>query len=384
MIKKSRAEDVEDLIAEIRAKCVGGHFVFRGTTSVRSTVDDGVNSSLYRWAKQKEVIDDHYKPSEIEKEIVEKAKKHFPDKTSNIEILTVLRHFEGNVNLIDFSRNLYVALFFACHGEIEFNENGEITTGDGEITIVDEDKCEKLEEIDYEKLASGKLGIIEPSQIQESKTRAAVQGSVFLYSADGYIDKKLCTHHTIPLDLKEHVLNHIEEFNNINVDTIYNDIIGFISNEKNYETAAMYFYQGNKEARSENYKEAIQCYDKAIVINSKFAMAYYVRGLANALLGNHKKAIADYDQAIALNPKHAKAYHMHGLANALLDNHKEAIADYDQAIALNRQDAEVYHVRGRAKQRMGDEAGAKEDFAMYAKLTKSQNGNNNPPSTTAE
>ncbi len=480
MAKKTPAENVEDLIAEIRAKCVGGHFVFRGTPRVHSNAKnkDGVNSSLYRWAK--DAINQYYKPSDIEKEIVEKARKHFPAQTSNIEILTVLRHYGGRVNLIDFSRNLYVALFFACNGEF-----GE----DGEITIVDTDKCVKLKEIDYAELAKnsgGDLGIIEPSQIQESRARVAAQDSVFLHSSDGYINEKLFTPHTIPQDLKENVLNHIEEFNNITIDTIYNDIIGFISNEKNYETAAMCFYQGNKETSSGNHEKAIHYYNKAIEINPQDAEAYFNRGNVKAALGNHEEAIQDYnkaleinpqsaeafnnrgnakaeignqkeaiqdfdqaievnphsaeafnnrgtaktnlhqheeaiqdynkaleinpqsaeafnnrgtvkaklgnqkeaiqdfDQAIEINPQLAEAYFSRGLAKAILDNHTEAITDLDQAIAINPQDAEAYHARGFVKQNMGDEAGAEEDRAISAKLTKSQNGNNNPPSTTAE
>ena len=296
MEKKGTAEDVEDLIAKIRAKYVGGHFVFRGTTSVRSNVEDGVNSSLYRWAKNKKVINENYKPSEIETEIVEKAKKHFPDQTSNIEILTVLRHFEGNVNLIDFSRNLYVALFFACNGEF-----GK----DGEITIVDANKCEKLdglEETDYAKLAGGKLGIIEPSQIQESRTRAAVQSSVFLYSLDGYINETLFTPHTIPQDLKENVLNHINKFNNINIDTIYNDIIGFINNEKNYETATTSFYLGNKEEKSKNYKNAIHHYDNAIKLNPQYTEALRKRGSVKHRTGDPAGAKEDYDKANKIDP----------------------------------------------------------------------------------
>ena len=391
MAMKTSAKNVEDLIAEIRAKCVGGHFVFRGTTMVHSNVKDGVNSSLYRWAKEEDVIDDHYKPSDVEKEIVEKAQKHFPAKTSNIEILTVLRHYGGRVNLIDFSRNLYVALFFACNGKF-----GK----DGEIILVDTDKCAKLEEIDYEKLAknSGKLGIIEPSQIQESRARAAVQGSVFLYSSDGYIKQKLFTHHTIPHGLKEHVLNHIEEFNNITIDTIYNDIIGFISNEKNYETAATHFYRGNKEAMSGNYKEAIRHYSKAIEINPQsatafsnrgnakvklgnqkeamqdfdnaietspqFAEAYFNRGTEQLKLGNQKEAIQDFDKAIEINPQFVEAFSNRGTAKEKLSNHKEAIQNYDQAIAINPQFAEAYHNRGIAKAQLGN---LKEAIADYDK-----------------
>ena len=303
MTKKTPAKNVEDLIAEIRAKCVGGHFVFRGTTSVRSNVKDGVNSSLYRWAKQEDVINKNYKPSDIEEEIVKKARKHFPDQTSNIEILTVLRHFDGNVNLIDFSRNLYVALFFACNGKF-----GK----DGEITIVDADKCEKLdrldglEKIDHAKLASGKLGIIEPSQIQESRTRAAVQGSVFLYSSDGYINKKLFTPHTIPKELKENVLNHINKFNNINIDTIYNDIIGFIRNEKNHETAITYFYRGNKEERLGNDEKAIHYYDNAIKLNPQYSEAYLKRSNAKQRTEDPAGAKEDYDKANKIDPSPKK------------------------------------------------------------------------------
>ena len=60
----------------------------------------------------------------MEKNIVEKARTLFPPSTSNIEILTDLRHYGGDVTLIDFSYNLYVALFFACNGN--FDRDGEL------------------------------------------------------------------------------------------------------------------------------------------------------------------------------------------------------------------------------------------------------------------
>ena len=362
MTKKTPAKNVEDLIAEIRSKCVGGHFVFRGTPMVHSNVKDGVNSSLYRWAKKEDVIDDHYKPSDVEKEIVEKAQKHFPARTSNIEILTVLRHYGGRVNLIDFSRNLYVALFFACNGKF-----GK----DGEITIVDTGKCAKLKNINYEELAKNSgsnLGIIEPSQIQESRARAAVQGSVFLYSSDGYINETLFTRHTIPHDLKEYVLNHIEEFNNITIDTIYNDIIGFISNEKNYETAATCFYRGNKEAKSGNYEKAIHHYDKAIEISPQSATAFNNRGVAKAQLGNRKEAIQDFDKAIEINSKFAEAFNNRGNAKVELGSHKEAIQDFDKAIEINPQDANAYYNRGNRKAELGNHKEAIQDYGKAIKI----------------
>ena len=151
--------------------------------------------------------------------------------------------------------------------------------------------------------------------------------------------------------------------------------------EINPQFALAYNNRGNAKAELDNHTEAIKDYGKAIEINPQDAKAYYNRGIAQSALGNHKEAIKDFDQAIATNPKLAKAYNNRGSAQLALGNLKEAIADYSQAIATNPKLADAYNNRGVVKQHTGDQAGAGEDFAMDAKLTNSQNGNNNPPST---
>ena len=151
--------------------------------------------------------------------------------------------------------------------------------------------------------------------------------------------------------------------------------------EINPQDADTYHNRGYANAELGNPKEAIQDYDKAIEINPQDADTYHNRGYANAELGNPKEAIQDYDKAIEINPQDADTYHNRGYVKAGLGNHKEALKDYDKAIEINPQDAEIYNDRGVTKQHIGDQAGAEEDFAMYAKLTNSQNGNNNPPST---
>ena len=149
----------------------------------------------------------------------------------------------------------------------------------------------------------------------------------------------------------------------------------------NPQYAEAYFNRGNAKAGLGNYKEAIQDYGKAIEINPQFAEAFNNRGSAKAGLGNYKEAIQDYGKAIEINPQYAEAFNNRGSAKAESGNYKEAIQDFDKAIKINPQYANAYRNRGFAKQLMEDEAGAKKDFAMDAKLTKSQNGNNNPPST---
>ena len=145
MSTKNKTEAAKVLIAEICNKYSEGNFIFRGTPEIFSGKPTGVNSSIYRWAKKKKAISEHHKPPQIEKEIVEKVRRLFPDKTSNIEILTDIRHYGGKVNLIDFTRSLYVALFFACNG----NLNDE-----------------------------GMMGIIEPAKTQATQLRVVAQDSI--------------------------------------------------------------------------------------------------------------------------------------------------------------------------------------------------------------
>lgn len=45
--------------------------------------------------------------------------KEYTDKTNKFEILTELQHYGGNTNLIDFTTDALVAIFFACDGEPE-------------------------------------------------------------------------------------------------------------------------------------------------------------------------------------------------------------------------------------------------------------------------
>ena len=152
----------------------------------------------------------------------------------------------------------------------------------------------------------------------------------------------------------------------------------------NPQFAEAYFNRGLAKAKSGNHKDATKDYNKAIEINPQDVDTYINRGLTKAKSGNHKDAIKDYNKAIEINPQDADTYYNRGNAKAKLGSHKEAIQDYDQVIAINLQYANAYYNRGLAKQDIGDQAGAKKDFAMSAKLTKSQNGNNNPPSTPAE
>ena len=62
----------------------------------------------------------------IEKEFLNHVKAFIPrdEYASDLSISTQLQHYESQTNLIDFTTDLHIALFFACDGQPD--ENGRV------------------------------------------------------------------------------------------------------------------------------------------------------------------------------------------------------------------------------------------------------------------
>ena len=379
MNTENKTQTANDLIAELCNKYGNGNLIFRGTTKIFSGDPKGVNSSLYRWVYGRNAITENHKPPKFEEDKVNKARKYFSDKTSNIEILTDIRHYGGKVNLIDFTRNLYVALFFACNSDI--NE-------DGEIIILDANKLPPIEDITYNKDEMAKMGIIEPAKTQTSQSRVMAQDSIFVYFVEGYIGKSYFKEEKIPKELKEDILYFIKKFSNINQEKVYDDLIGFIENEKNYETADTHFYQGKAKDSSGKYKEAIEDYDKAIELYPQSDAAYNNRGLSKHYLGKFKEAIKDYNKAIELNPKSDATYYNRGNAQYSLGENEESIKDYNKAIELNPKFDAAYYNLGVVKSSLGEHEEAIKDYSKAIEINpqyvKAYNNRGNAKSSLGE
>ena len=145
-------DTVEKFLNRILKDCEGERYLFRGTTK-KYEGEKAINSSLYRWARDEGVVfHEKYSPFNIEEEILKKAKRHFADNSSNIEMLTDLQHFQGKTNLIDFSRDLYIALFFACDGKHQEKP--------GELILLDLNSAKigkERQEVDYTELQSSSV-----------------------------------------------------------------------------------------------------------------------------------------------------------------------------------------------------------------------------------
>ena len=177
-------EKVKELLNNILKEYISENYIFRGTSKVYSRESDGIRSSLYHWAKTEGVFFyQFFKPIHMEEEILGKAKKHFSPNTTNIEMLTDLRHYGARVNLIDFSRSLYTALFFACNGDFD---------KDGELILFNINRYSMMEDIKYNQFMNiaSTIGMINPVDTNITHRRIIAQNSIFLYASEGYIEKK--------------------------------------------------------------------------------------------------------------------------------------------------------------------------------------------------
>ena len=357
----------EELIALIQGEVAGkSKYVYRGTPSAyiwdrgSNTDEKRINSSIFRKYDEKIDFGDHYQPAHIESEIIKKARSHFLPHTSNIEILSDLRHFGGDTTLIDFSSDLLVALFFACSEKLE--EKGELIAFSVAEAKNPSDDYFKNNGTGEEQLPT-EMSLLSPAQTQTNKARVIAQKSVFIHTPKGFIPHDSCKIIPIKNELKVLILDYLKHFHDIDERTIYPDLHGFIAAQKRFASPRMHFYAGNALFKQKQYKKATEEYDEAIKLKSDFVDAYLNRGVAKMGDNKVKEAIANYNEIIRINPDYAEAYYNRGLAKTKSNKLEEAITDYTEAIRLKPDYADAYFNRGLAKMQSNQSKEAIADFS---------------------
>jgi protein O-GlcNAc transferase len=94
--------------------------------------------------------------------------------------------------------------------------------------------------------------------------------------------------------------------------------------------------------------EALECFDRALVLKPDYADAHNNRGVVLAALLRFDEALASYDRAIALSPAYAGALNNRSAALVSVGRHEEALQCCDQALALRRDSPEVLANRANA------------------------------------
>ncbi len=97
-----------EILREIAEKSDSGNYIYRGEPENY----DKVSSSLWRECKRKMEMED-FDIQAIEDPILESA-KNYTSEQEEIEIWAELQHYGGHTNLIDFTTDSHIAIFFAC------------------------------------------------------------------------------------------------------------------------------------------------------------------------------------------------------------------------------------------------------------------------------
>lgn len=122
-----------------------------------------------------------------------------------------------------------------------------------------------------------------------------------------------------------------------------------VSDHKIESQTAVHYFRGISYAFKGKYDQAISQYNRAIVINPRFASAYASRGVAYAQSGGqYDQAISDFSKAIEMSPQFAKAYKNRGFAYYKKGKYDQAITDYGKALEINPRYADAYFNRALA------------------------------------
>ena len=338
---------VLEIIGKIAKISADGDYIYRGEPECYKKV----SSTLYR---ELEKVKARYSDiADVQAEIADAAKAYMGE-TDSFEILTALQHYGGKTNLIDFTTDYYVALFFACYGHPDEH---------GRVIILEKNEVVKE--------------MLRFPRDQEHRVRD--QKSVFIQPPKGYIVEQQYEEICVPKDLKLFMLEHLREVHDIYPETIYNDLHGFISSQNDLWMAYREFYSGitwkNKgneanspEEKQEAYKEAVRHYSSALDRNLQLVAVYNNRGDAYRILGKIGKAIADFTTAIELQSDYAKPYVNRGLAHISKGNFDKAIDDCNAAVKLQPELAEAYNNRGIAYAKKRDVNKAIADFTTAIEL----------------
>lgn len=122
--------------------------------------------------------------------------------------------------------------------------------------------------------------------------------------------------------------------------------------------------QGEALIAKQDYKAASVVLDAAIRIAPKNARAYCNRGLAYLYLGQEQQALECFNKAIALDPKFAPAYYQLGCCHSHGTNSEKKIAVeyFSKAIALDPKNVEAHYYRGYSYEELGHDQKAIEDM----------------------
>ena len=217
--------DLTCFLSELQQKAFQGDYVFRGERMAKGRGGHKlpVTSSLYRWVQANRRYPDRFAPGrsdhpplqetetrllvDLQNKIADEINRMLPEpypETDRLKLLARVQHFHGRTNLIDFTRDCLVALFFACYDREGEESGGGWTGGDGRIVFLPEDDA-----------------TIVDAPIGDS--RAIAQRSVFCVENCGILPEDSYEILYVPKCLKRQLLMYLARCHGIRTATLFPD-----------------------------------------------------------------------------------------------------------------------------------------------------------------
>ena len=351
----SDSQDVPDevwqKIREIADKSVSEGYIYRGEAKFHPKVCSG----LYR----------PYLKSEIEAPdiigsqnvILEEVRRYLPEISAlgDDEILTQLQHYGCKTNLIDFTSDYLIALFFACEDSDSQRQQ------DGRVILL------------RRKPLSATYRVIKTLR---TVSRVESQKSILVESPTGFVEPACIV--KIPKGLKRPMLDFLKRCHDISAERIYNDLHGFIKwqgilphalESRQAKRAGEEQRKAVAEKREKDAKaaeEKFDAHDYAASVLALNARNYEDRAQFQFGYGMYDSVAADYTELIELKPENVMAYRDRGLAYSedigVDGTLNAALADYNKAIDLDPNQPIFYFERAIIRLRRQEWAEARADL----------------------
>ena len=193
---------------------------------------------------------------------------------NDINILVEMQHYGGATNLIDFSFNSLIALYFSSVDS--YDVDGKIFC----INNSDPYKVLATNKRSLEELFPTPAGKFYSYSPNHSNRRIIKQDSIFIFNDVGYIDESLIDFvFTIKASAKEKIVQGLKDLIGITEESIYPDFLGYLQANNarkpfKIRNAQDYFEQAVRLHKRKEYGQAIDYYEKSLVIDSNQPKAF--------------------------------------------------------------------------------------------------------------
>ena len=195
--------------------------------------------------------------------------------------------------------------------------------------------------------------------------RIPYQNSVFIFGFP-LIKKEMFTKVKIKKDYKKRILKELEDFHNIKLDTLFNDLQGF-SNSNNstmplFDSIPISLFDCGVNAFEAGNKESIHFFERALKNGYRDENIYRYLGLARFRAGDPQQALKDSNRYLKIDPLDKDVLNAKFDCLKALDRTKDMVRQLNTLMKLDpknsfyylHQRADIYHEQKRYRDAIRD------------------------------